>query len=251
MATNFLYINLIFFLTFTLYILGQFFDKSLLIDFYLLFSLFIIFSTISVTISHSSYFKKEGSEFLILTFGYLIYGIANLFWYFFDIFKIDGYDFLNLLFVFQALTKQYFLLKDSKGVGDKSGKKVFEKIITLNILLLSISLIFFQKDGVVENFMQSFFLFEALLCVLFVKFYLLNSYSKFLNYELFLYGNLFWIFGDISYSYAVGVSSYISGGLSDFIYFLGFYLILNSFIFKNFAEVKNQLIQIFDKRFLY
>lgn len=254
MATTFLYINLISLLTLVTYIFGGIFNNSFNLDFYLIFSLSVIFSSFLIFINSKLFFKKEGSEFFILILGYLIYGIANLLWYLFDVFNLNNYffEFLNLLFLFQAITKHFFLIKE--GSSKKRALKrdyILNFLIKGNLLILILTVCFHSFLSKFGSFFEIFFIFESVISILYIKEFLLRCESKYLNYKIFLFGNIFWLIGDLIFSYSHSINSYTSGDLSDFIYFLGFYLIISSVIFKDFLKSKAQVFSFFDKRFLY
>ena len=254
MATSFLYINLIFFLSFLLFIFAQFFDKAAYLDFYLLFSLSSIFSILIIFLNFKHLFKKEGSEFSVLLLGYLIYGIANFIWYVFDAFKVEKsfFDILNLMFIFQSISKYYFLIKESEGrVGDTKSSLIIENLLKINLFILLLTLVFNTYLKKYGTFIDIFFVFESLISIGYISFYLSKVDSKFLNYKLFLYGNAFWLIGDLLFSYSNNFNLYIAGDLTDFIYFLGFYLIISSVIFKNYNYTKNIIGSFISNRFLY
>jgi len=119
MFRNFIYLNIIFIFGLFLYLVSQKFDLELQSFFYLFFSLSAV--TVPLLFIFNlpiSNLEKEGPKsFTILFSGFAVYGVANFLWYLDDVFKLTiSLELINLLFIFQIITKNLFFYLESENL---------------------------------------------------------------------------------------------------------------------------------------
>lgn len=236
MLKNYIYLNILFSFGLILYLLSQNFNLDFSKIFYLFFSLFSILIPIVFVIN--SYAYKDREEKLAYNFlflGFCLYGVGNLGWYLNDLFnlKID-LNYFNILFFIQAISKHNFFkyLLSNQGLSKKN--IAFSKIISTNLGVLIFAILASNYVSLDNLLYEFYFIFESLFSVYFIYYYLYRNYSSHIDLRYLFLGNFMWILADILYLFETLSGVYFIGNISDFIYFIGFYLMLSSIIFKDF-----------------
>jgi len=185
--------------------------------------------------------REEREVYNLFFIGFLVYGIANLIWFlnsiFFDNFLSE--NFLNIIFSFQSFTKFwlfYYLIKNEKKSNAQS------KFLKLYLLVLMVFLIF---DAYLPYYFYDFlFIFDSAITIL-IGYFLRYKEIFLIDWNYFISGSFLWLLGDIYYSFLNQAGIYFMGNIVDFIYFLGFYLMIVSIVYKNFkfSEIFNNIFE--------
>jgi len=146
-------------------------------------------------------------------------------------------DFLNYGFIYQVLTKFlfFFLIKYQFERQKNCLSLVLKRVLQVNILLLTLALIFQGSTLSETKIYEYFFIFESIFTIIYLIFELKSSAKYLLDLRIFLFGSLIWLLGDILYFFENFLNYYHLGSLSDFTFFLGFYLFMYSIFFKNYS----------------
>jgi hypothetical protein len=239
MFKNYIYLNILFIFGLVVYLFSQNFSLTLQNSFYLFFGLFgIIVPGLYLSTGFKFKSVEEKSAYQLLFIGFWVYGCANFIWYLNESFTWGILEeLLNLLFIFQVFTKDYFLrflAQDSKN-GSKKSK--LGNLFSINLgfwLLLLLCKGFLNLEIPYDNL---FFIFDSLISILFLSLYGSRILGAHLDLNYFTLGCLIWLVGDLIYFYESYLGIYLMGDIADFIYYFGFYLLLTSVLFKNFSFV--------------
>ena len=252
MVKNIVYINLIFLSILSVYFFAQNFDSGLFNSFYLLFSLFCITCSLVLLFSDLGYREsKEREAYRLLFIGLLSFGFGNLLWFLNDTYFQGNIsvNFINVFFLFQLLTKYSFFKFLRKDSGDSD---IPTKLIHFSFLF--VLLILFSEAYSISSFLTSifniFFIAESLITVYYVGLKLLNDDIKLIDFRYFIAGTIVWLLADVSYLIDIDLNKYSMGNIVDFMYFLGFYLIISSIIYKSF-RVEKTFNSLFEKKLFY
>lgn len=235
---NYIYLNILFLFGLFLYFISINFSLNLFNIFYLFFSLF---GTIIPLLLYFSEFVfkdiEEERSYKVLFVGFFVYGLGNIIWYFKELLSLNfDLDFINILFFFQIFTKYYFF-KYLNSVKGESKNKVFDNLFSVNLLILLFAILLGESFNLSSQITDIYFIFESLLSIIFIFYYLANTFTGHLDLNYFGLGNLAWLIADVLFLVEVNTNHYFMGNLSDFIYFVGFYFMLASLIFKNFSFI--------------
>lgn len=247
MFSIFIYVNILFFGFIFYYIFSLIFGFQVNQTFYLLFSLFSISASVLLFL-HPRKFQSNNQKvvYLLLYSGFFIYGISNFMWYFDSQFlgQILPPQILNFGFVFQVLTKFlfFFLIKYQFEHQKNCLNLVFSKILKFNILFLLISLVLQNSNFSESKIYEYFFIFESIFTIAYLINELPNKYKYLLDLRVFILGSLVWFFADLIFMFESKFQIYTIGGFSDFVYFLGFYLLVFSCMFKDYVFSSSQKI---------
>ncbi len=239
MFSIFIYLNILFFGFIFYYIFSLIFGLPVNQTFYLLFSLFSISASILLFL-HPRKFLNDTQKviYLLLYFGFLVYGISNFLWYFDNQFlgTVLSQQALNFGFIFQVLTKFlfFFLIKYQFEHQKNCLSLVFSKILKFNILFLILSLVMQNSTFSDSNVYEYFFIFESIFTIVYLINELPNKYKYLIDLRLFIAGSFVWFLGDLIFRFESKFSIYSLGSISDFVYFLGFYLLVFSCMFKDY-----------------
>lgn len=235
MLKTYIYLNILFIFGLLLYLLGLHFSLNIFNTFYFFFGLFSILIPLLFLISGFQYSsKQEKNVYNLLFIGFLAYGLGNIFWFFDDFFDLKfEYSYLNFLFIFQVLTKHYFLKFLASSNDEFTSSKVFRKIFSLNLLVLLFSSFFGNLVTLDELYFEIYFILESLISILFIGYALKIDLTSHLDLRYFFFGNLVWFLADTLFLFEKFSQIYFAGNISDFVYFLGFYLMISSILFKN------------------
>ncbi len=178
---------------------------------------------------------EEKYAYIFLFLGFCLYGIGNLSWYLNDSFNLKiNLNYLNILFFIQAVSKHNFFkyLLSNQTLSRKN--IAFSKIISINLGVLTFAILASNFVSLNTMLYDFYFIFESLFSVYFIYTYLFQNYSSHIDLRYLLFGNLMWLIADSLYLFETLSGIYFMGNISDFIYFIGFYLMLSSIIFKDF-----------------
>jgi len=236
MVKNYIYLNTLFLFGLLMYILSQNFSFKLNESFYLFFCLFSIIIPILFLINNYNYANEEEKKaYYFLFLGFCLYGIGNFLWYFNDTLSLGiDINYINILFFIQVVSKHSFF-KFLLSCQEKTTKNLnFSKIISVNMGVLVLAVVFSNIISL-DNFIYDFyFIFESIISIYFIYYYLFNNFSSHLDLKYFMIGNIFWLLGDCLFLFEFISGKYFIGNIPDFVYFVGFYFMLGSVIFKNF-----------------
>lgn len=235
MFKNYIYLNILFIFGLILYLFSQKNALEFSSFFYLFTSFYSIIISALLLLSEYKYKDREEKRiYSLLFFGFLIYGVANFIWYFNEVwFELLSLSMLNTLFVFQIFSKHYFLRYLTKQ-GDETVSKIIQNILSLNLGILLLSLFSGNLLNLQIFGTEIYFIFESLFSIVFITYFVKKTYLSHLDLRYFLTGNTFWLLADLAFIYEEFNEKYFMGNLSDFLYFVGFYLMLTSILFKNY-----------------
>jgi hypothetical protein len=247
MLKNYIYLNILFIFGLALYLLSQNLTINVRNSFYLFFSLFSILIPILFLITDYQYQDREESlAYKFLFLGFCLYGTGNLVWYLNDSFNLDIHvNYINILFFLQAISKHNFFKFLVLNQNTSRKNQAFSKIISINLGVLIIATAVSNIVSLNSLLYDFYFIFESILSIFFIYYYLFQNYSSHLDLRYLLLGSLFWLVGDSLYLIEILSGVYFMGNISDFIYFVGFYLLLSSVIFKDF-NFKEKINLYFD-----
>lgn len=245
MLKAYIYLNILFIFGLVVYLFSQKIGIEFYNLFYLFFGLFSLFIPFLFIIYDFKFRNREERiAYLSLFYGFLIYGACNLLWYLNEaLFEIIDFKFLNFLFIFQCFTKHYFLRYLS--INDKKNKAYFSTLFSINIGILLFALFFSSNFHLESYILDIYFIIESLLTVIFIFYYLKESFNLHIDLRYFLYGNLIWLVADILFLIENFTKTYFMGNVSDFIYYIGLYMMLYSILIKNF-NYKEKIDFVFD-----
>ena len=248
MLKNYIYLNILFIFGLFIYLLAQNLDLELRSVFYLFFSIFSILIPLGFLVTQYNYQDEaEEKAYKFLFSGFLIYGLGNLMWYINEIFVLDiPVFYLNLFFLYQIISKNIFFKHLISSQKDSNLNQTFKLFFNFNLLMLLLTIFYSEVFESRGYLFELYFIFESFVSILFIFYYLNLMYFSHLDFRYFGYGNIIWLLGDILFYFETVSSSIIMGNLSDFSYFIGFYLMLSSIIFKNFSfwEKVNQTFDL-------
>jgi len=246
MLKNVIFLNLIFILTLLVYFCAQNLRIGTFSNFYLMFSIFCICSSLILLLTDLDYKSEEDRGVYRYFFtGLLVYGFANLLWFFNDsiLNGVLDLNFLNILFIFQTLSKYTLLiyLTDSQKVRGK----FLTFIMKLNLLFLIFGLFICSYKISLDEYFNYFFIFESIVGILFTLKNYNNLNLTLIDFRYFIAGSTLWLLGDLYYLFDLNLNIYYMGNIVDFVYFLGFYLLLSSILYNNFSwdEKINLLVE--------
>lgn len=240
---NYIYLNILFIFGLILYVFSSSYALEMREIFYLFFSIFGLLVPILFYFNGFKYTSvDEKRAYEVLFFGFFSYGLANLIWYLNDIFTLEiDVSYLNLIFLVQVFSKHYFLKFLSTSGENNRFDLIFQKLFSINILI-SILALFTSKALSLNGFEYDiYFIIESLVSIIFILYFLNEKMPSHININYFLTGNLVWFIADSLYLFEVLSGFYIIGELSDFVYYVGFYFLLASVVFKNFSFMSNFL----------
>ena len=242
MFKNIIYINITFLLTLVSYFFAQNFGIKYFSNFYLLFSLFSIACSVVLICSYLNYRNSKESEVYGLFFiGLLVYGVGNLFWFlnteFLNSFVPE--KFLDLIFCFQTITKVYlfkYLIEENLSIYWNS------KFLDFYILIVLV-LMFLGQPQIPEIF-EYFFILDSIISVV-VALKLNKAGILLIDFNFLALASVLWFLADAFYLLMSESGKYLMGNIVDFIYFIGFYLIISSIVYKNFkfSDILNNLFE--------
>lgn len=247
MFKNIIYINIVFLFTLVSYFFAQNYGIKYFSNFYLLFSLFCIASSLVLISSDLNFKDQEEREVYSLFFiGLLVYGVGNFVWFLntelFEDFISD--KFLNLIFCFQTITKFYLF----KYLFEETEKRAFKKGF-LDFYILFILILLFFGTSIVPTLFEYFFIFDSIVTI-YYSLRLLNYQVLLIDLNYFITASSLWLFADIYYLFLSESGNYFMGNIVDFVYFIGFYLIISSIVYKNF-KFSDTFNNIFENRGFY
>jgi hypothetical protein len=249
MLKKYIFLNILFIFGLMIYLLSLNTSISIKDTFYLFFSLFSIVIPLTFLFSEFEYEDKESSRsYKLLFFGFTAYGIGNFIWYLNEILGLKiSLNYLNSLFLFQGFTKHFFLRYLTKLQEETNYNQIFNKIFSLNMLIMLFALFTVRLFDLNNFFLDFYFIFESIVSIVFIFYFLKENFTAHIDIKYFLMGQSLWLFADLLYFFEVYWDVYLIGSLSDFIYFIGFYLMLSSVIFKNF-NFSDKLELLLDKK---
>jgi hypothetical protein len=236
MIKNFIYFNILFIFGFLFYLFSIYLNLDLSNTFYLFFS---IFATVIPILFLSSGYEYQNEDerkgYILLFIGFCIYGVANLLWFFsdFGIFETP-IEYLNFLFLTQVLCKHYFLRYLASLNKDSRHLKFFQNIFSLNIGLILLALFLGNSFNLYEYYYDFYFILESIFSITCLLVFLRGEIFTHIDLRYFVLGHLIWLTADSLFLIENLRQVYFMGTISDFIYYIGFYIMLYSIIFKNF-----------------
>lgn len=251
MLKNYIYLNSLFIFGLLIYLFSQKFTFSLQNTFYMFFSLFsTVIPGLFLFNGYRFQDRRERSTYQLLFCGFWIYGVANFIWYLNDTLNLKiSENYLNLFFIFQIFTKDYFL-KYLVQKYHNFKPNLIHNIFSIN-LGIGLFLVFATNFLNLKDFLSNlFFIYESIFSIIFVLYYSQKILDSYLDLNLFGYGSLVWLLADTVYYFESFKGVYVMGDISDFLYYFGFYLMLSAILFKNFNFVA-KLNFYFDKKFSF
>jgi len=241
MLKNYIYLNILFIFGLVVYLFSLNFHLELYDTFYLFFSIFGIVVPLLFIFSEYKYRDLTERKFYQLLFlGFTSFGLANLGWYLFDLLEINSMtNYLNIFFIFQVITKQIFFKYIYSKESVEYKNILWEKIISINIGILLVSIFATQFISLNSIYFDIYFILESILSVVFIIKCRNYEFFSHIDLKYFLTGTTLWLLGDLLFVGEVLFNSYFIGSYSDFIYFVGFYLMLASVVFKNFNLIES------------
>lgn len=244
MFSIFIYTNILFFGFILYYTLSLIFGFQVNQTFYLLFSLFSISASFLLFL-HPRKFQNKNQRivYLLLYLGFFVYGMGNFLWYF-DTHFLGGLlpqQVLNYGFVFQVLSKFlfFFLIKHQFEYQKNCLNHVFTKILKFNILFLILSLVLQNSSFSESKIYEYFFIFESMFTIVYLIYELPYKHKYLLDLKMFISGSVIWFLADVLFMYESNLQIYSLGGISDFVYFVGFYVFVFSCMFKDYLLSNN------------
>jgi len=252
MVKNVIYINLIFLSILSVYFFAQNFDSQLFNSFYLLFSLFCIACSLVLIFTELDYIDlKEREAYRLLFIGLLSFGLGNLMWFLNDSLLSGSIpiNFINVFFLFQLLTKYSFFhfLKKNSDQSNLSTKLFKISLLIVLLILVSEASAISSK---LTSLLNIFFIIESLITVFYLSQNLVHEEIRLIDLRYFIAGTSVWFLADISYLIDVDINKYSIGNIVDFMYFLGFYLLISSIIYKSF-RLEKTFNSLFEKKLFY
>ena len=252
MVKNIIYTNLIFLSILSVYFFAQNFDSQLFDSFYLLFSLFCIACSSVLLFSELNYKdSEERGVYHLLFIGLLSFGFGNLLWFINDEFLYGSIpvNFINILFLFQLLSKHSFFRFLEKGMVHSNLTSRLIRFCSL-IVMLTLFAEIYSISSFFTSFLNIFFILESVITILYLTQNLVKLNHFLIDLRFFIAGTVVWLFADVTYLINIDFNKYTMGNLVDFMYFLGFYLIVSSIIYKSF-NIDRLINYVFEKKLFY
>jgi hypothetical protein len=195
--------------------------------------------------------SEEREAYRLLFIGFLGFGLGNLLWFLNDTYLMGSIsvNFLNVFFIFQLLTKYSFFKFLRKNSSENN---ISTKLI--HFCFLFVLLILFSEVYSISSFLTSifniFFIIESVITIFYISQNLLNDDLKLVDFRYFIAGTVIWLLADTYYLIDIDLNKYSMGNIVDFMYFLGFYLIISSIIYKSF-NLEKIINCVFEKKLFY
>ncbi len=252
MVKNIIYTNLIFLSILSVYFFAQNLDSKLFSSFYLLFSLFCISCSSVLLFSELAYKdSEERGVYQLFFIGLLSFGFGNLLWFINDEFLSGSIpvNFINILFLFQLLSKYSFFRFLEKGSELSNLTSRLIRVCTL-VVMLTLFAEVYSISSLFTSFLNIFFILESLITILYLNQNLTKLNNFLIDIRFFISGTAVWFLADVAYLIDIDFNKYTMGNFVDFMYFLGFYLIVSSIIYKSF-KIDKLFNYVFEKKLFY